>query len=532
MAFFLTQAGSTLYKVDPTSGTAVALTLPSGVTIDSTRKPRMAVLNQWVAIVNSPNRNLIVDPEGVVRVMTPRPPVSPPLVAGGAGTGLTGAYQVRESFVVLGSDGTLYTESPLSSPSISVTVSNKDLSVTQCAQSGDAITARRFYRTTAGGTLYYQWMDLDGNIITAFVNNLADAGLALLPQAASTLLAPPGTLPGTRLKQITSWRGRLWGINDDPSLVDTIYYSEDNKVYAWPNSLIAYPKGQDSEGVVAFAPRRNQLGVLKRNGVWQITGTSSANFAIIQLASVKGGCIAGDSVVVVNDRVYWLGKDGVFEWGDDGIHSISDDTVQPWFQTDSYFTRTRFPFAFAKYNAQVNQYELHLAALGSSVEDRWVSFNLKTRKWYGPHKTAAFTPTSAAYGEDTNGLPLSVVGASSGILYTANQSTYKDGTASPIDIDVFGPFHNGDAPDIKHYWGELSMLSKIETAGALTVTPYVGRLDATAGTAISHDLTLGRQRLRRIGVGDMVRLRFQNSDLNQGVTIYGYELPWFEVGRR
>lgn len=532
MAFFLVQGGSTLYKVDPTTGTATGLTLPTGVTLDATRKPRFAVLNQWVAIVNSPTRNLIVDPEGVVRVMTPRQPSSPPTVAAGSGTGLTGAYLVRESFVVLGTDGTLYTESPLSSPSTSVTVSNKDLSVTQAAISTDTITLRRLYRTSAGGTLYYRWLDLDGNTVTSFVNNLSDAGLALLPAMASTLVAPAGTLPGTRMKQIASWRGRLWGVADDPALVDTIVYSEDNKVYAWPNSLNAYPIGQDSEGVVAFAPRRNQLGVLKRNGVWQITGTSSSNFAIIQIAVGNGGCVAPDSVCVINDKVYWLGKDGVYAWSDEGIVCISDEAVSPWFQGDTYFNRNRFANAFAKYNMILGQYELHLAAAGASTENRWVVYNVANKKWYGPNKTDLFTPSHAAYGEDANNLPITLVGGTDGIVYTGNASTLRDGASTAIDMDVMGPFHNADAPDIKHYWGELSMISKIESGGTLTITPYIGRLDASAGTAISHSLTTGRERLRRLGVGDMARLRFQNSTVNQNVTIYGYELPWYEVGRR
>ena len=51
MAFLLTQAGSTLYKVNLSSGTATALTLPTGVTLSTTRKPKFALLNQWVAMV-------------------------------------------------------------------------------------------------------------------------------------------------------------------------------------------------------------------------------------------------------------------------------------------------------------------------------------------------------------------------------------------------------------------------------------------------------------------------------------------------
>lgn len=538
MGFVVAQAGNTLYKFDPTSGTATALTLPTGVTIDSTRRPKFAVLNQWVAVVNSPSKNLVIDPEGTVRVMVPTPPQSPPSTAAGSSTGLTGAYKVRVSFVVLGSDGSTYMESPLSPASISVTLANNDLALTRVPTSNDDITLRRLYRTAAGGTLYYFMGDVDGNTQTSFLTNLSDVNLALLPTAASTLTAPPGTLFGTRLKNIASWKGRLWAVADDPTLIDTVYYSEDNKVYAWPNSLIAHPTGQDKEGIVAFCPRRDQMGVLKRNGVWQITGSSNSNFAVMQIAVGKdpgngrGGCIAADSVLLVNDTGYWLGKDGVYEWGAGGVVNISDADVLPWFTTGTYFNRDRFQYAFSKFNPITNCIEIHLAAAGSSVEDRWVSFNLSTRKWYGPHKTAAFTPTSAATTEDANGLPVVLVGASDDKVYVANQSTFHDGASSAIDFDVFGPFHYGNAPDIEHYFGELSMLTKIQSSGTLSITPYLGRLDASAGSTISHDMTLGRQRLERIGVGAAVRLRFQQATADVGCAILGYELPFHELGRR
>ncbi len=107
MSFILVQGGTSLYKVDPTTGTATTLTLPTNVTLSTTRKPKFAVLNQWVAMTNSPSRNLVIDPEGVVRVMVPRAPIAPPNVAVGSGTGLTGAYTYKTSFVVIGSDGSL-----------------------------------------------------------------------------------------------------------------------------------------------------------------------------------------------------------------------------------------------------------------------------------------------------------------------------------------------------------------------------------------------------------------------------------------
>lgn len=535
MAFLVAQGGASFYKVNPDTGAATALTLPTGVTLSTARKPRFAVLNQWVVIVNSPTRNLAIDPEGNVRVLVPRPPMSPPHMVGGSGSGLTGTWKVKQSFVVFDTAGNLLMESPLSPASPGVTITDDALTVSNVAISEDTVTARRLYRNVTGGTSFFHWLDVDGNTVTGTISNLADAALSLLP-AAGSLQAPPGTLAGTRLKNIVAWKNRLWGVSDNPDDVDTIHYTEDGKVYAWANSLDAYPKGQDSEGVVGFAARKNELGILKRNGLWQITGSANSNFSIVQLTFGKAGCVAPDSIVVVNDRAYWLGKDGVYEWSAEGIRNISDDSVKPWFEPvaaeNSYFATGQFANAFGRYNEARNSYELHLAAFGSTTADRWVSFNLSNRKWYGPHKTAALTPSHAAHGLDGNALPISLVGGTDGIIYKANSSTKHDGTSSAIDFDCYGPWHCEDAPDIEHTWLQLSMHTKIESSGTLDVIPYVGRLAVSAGSTISHTLTTGRELLRRLGDGALMRLRLRQNTADVGVTVYGYEVPNFEIGRR
>lgn len=534
MAFIMVQAGTTLYRVDPTTGAQTVLTLPSGVTLSATRKPRFAVLNNWVVMVNSPTRNLAVDPEGNVRVLVPRPPQGPPQVVAGSGTGLTGAYEVRQSFYVNGSDGQLLMESPLSPISAPVTVSNKDLLISNIARSQDTVSGTRLYRNGASGTEFYKLIDLDGNVQTSLSNNLADAALALLPVQPTVLQSPPGTLPGTHMKTITAWKNRLWGVSDEASSLDTVYYTEDGLVYAWGFNLTAYPTGQDALGIVAFAPRRDELGILKRNGLWQITGSSNADFSVVQIAFDKGGCVSQDSVVIVNDFVYWLGKDGVYEWGPNGVESITDDSVQPWFTSDTYFNRTRFPNTFGRYNEITNSYELHIAVVGSSNEDRWVSFNLDNRKWYGPHRTAAFTPTHAGYGKDANGLPICLIGGSNGVLYTANNTTKTDGSASAIDYDVVTNFYHGNAPDVEHFWGELSVLSKVQSGGTLVILPTLGRLNGVpaAQQPIYHSMTKGRELLRRLGDGPMIQLRFRENTAGQDVALFGYTFPFSENGRR
>ncbi len=549
MAFLLAQAGTTLYKVNLSSGTATALTLPTGVTLDSSRKPKFAILNQWVVMVNSPIRNLLIDLEGAVNPLSPVPPTHSPDVDEGSGTGLSGTYFYAVSFAVKDQDGNLMIESSLSPSSQSINLSDQDCALTDIPLSPDSyVNARRLYRTLTGQTasseggtptLFFHLMDIDDNTTLNINDNEADANLSLLPSLDQDLVSPPGTLQGPRFKNIVEWKSRLWAVADDPSLVDTVYVSETNKVYTFPNTIVAYPTGQDETGIVAFAKRKNQLAFLKRTGVWTVTAASSGtgiamnNVAVQQIAWERGGCIAPESVVTIGNSAYWLGRDGVYEWNDNvGVMNISDEKVKPWFATDTYFNRTRFNVAFARYNEFTNSYELHLAAAGASTENRWVSYNVNNKSWYGPHLTSAFTPTHAGHIVDSNGLPLTLVGAANGIIYTGNSTLHRDATSTAISFDAIGPWHVADSPDYTHTWLQLSMLTDVEAAGTLTVTPYVGGLDAAAGAAITHTLTTGRERLRRLGIGRLMRLQFTKATSGQSVSIYGYEVPWFTSGRR
>lgn len=549
MAFLLAQAGTTLYKVDLSSGTATALTLPTGITLESTRKPKFAILNQWTVLVNSPTRNLVIDPEGIVSPLTPVPPTHAPNVDEGSGTGLTGTYFYAVSFIVKNSDGDLLIESPLSPSSPSITFANQDCALTDIPLSPDSfVTGRRLYRTLTGQTasvdggtptLFFHVLDIDDNTTLDINENTADATLSLLPSLPGTLVAPPGTLQGPRLKNVIEWKSRLWAVADDPSLVDTVYVTDTNKVYTWPNNVVAYPSGQDEFGVVAFAKRKNQLAFLKRSGVWIVTGSSGGtgismnNIAIQQIAWDRGGCIGPETVMTIGNAAFWLGRDGVYQWDDEvGVKNISDERVKPWFTTDTYFNRARFDNAFARYNEITNSYELHLAAAAASTENRWVSYNLNTKSWYGPHQTGALTPTHAGWLVDADGLPLTVVGGSDGVLYTGNSSNKRDGAATAIDMDCYGPWHTGGDPDREHLWLELTMLSKIESSGTMTATPITGGLDASEGTSITHTLTTGRERLVRLGRGRLMRLRLRKNTVNTSATVYGYTIPWHAVGRR
>lgn len=530
MPFYLIHAGTALQKVS-TAGSLATLALPSGVTVSSAVRARFAILNKRIVVTNAPSVNIAVEASDLsTRILSiATGPTATMLAAAGAAGTPDGTYRYVVTFAIM-SGSTVLTESAFSTVTGPLTVALQQIALTVIPVSGTTgVNARRIYRTTDSGTDYFLVATIADNVTTTYTDTTSDYDLGLLP-VVNDLGLPPGADGSDRLKVITAWKDRLWGAGTvEP---DKLRYSGQNKVYAWAavNFLNIKPIGQDTEGITAFAARRDELGVFKRFSLWKVLGIDETDFRVIQVAE-NVGCIAPDTVVIIRDTAYFLAADGVYTWNGEGVKPISRDKVHPWFNTDTYFQRSGFTAAFAKWNPLYDTYELHLPAASSSNLDRWVSYDTRRGIWLGPHKTGAFTPTFGGLMEDSSNLLIPIQGSSAGFLYKQNQTTFTDdGTA--IDFDVTTKFHSGNAPDIHHYWGELAVISKVESGGTLTITPTVGGLDAAAGAAISHNLTLGRQRLRRLGTGRFAQLRFQQATNSQGVELYGYEIPFHELGRR
>jgi hypothetical protein len=534
MAYYITVAGGTVYKIT-TAGVATALTLPTGITIDTTRPARMAILNEKVVIVNAPNRSIWVDRIGTIRPLGLTAPASPVVVSGtGSGT-LSGTYKVRYTFKVYDPDThALLQESPMSPLSNATTITSQLLLASGVGISPDTISARGMYRTVTGGSaIVFPWADLEGNIVTSYADDISDSNLSLTP-APDELGNPPGSQVGTYMTLITEWKGFLWGVGDkDP---DTIRRSASGLIYAWPfaGAYNIEPVRADQYGITGLISRRDELGICKRNIIWKMVGSDPDTFELVKVRDSKGrGCYAPDSVVVVDNVGYFLGGDGVYTWGADGVDSISDVKVRNWFASDTYFNRAQYPNAFAKYNSRYHGYELHLAAAGSTNIDRWVFYDIARKTWWGPHLTDAFTPTMAGEIIDANGIVIPVIGSSVGHIWQQNQAGFIEGVHD-IPLDLISAFHNSATPDMEKLWGRLSLISKIETnAGNMAIAVKTGGLDATSTYSLAPDLRKGREKFRILGPGRMLNLQITETTASQGCELYGYEVsPVHELGRR
>ncbi len=544
-------AGASSLQVLQTDGTVQTLTLPSGVTIDPlVQRGQFAILAQKIVLVRSPSVNLIIDPyDLVVRPLGILPPFAPPNVAAGSAGALTGVYKVKVAFLTKDEGGEVINHSPLSVESAEVTLSADQLLLTNIPISPDAfVNCRRIFRTVAGGSIFFEARDIDDNFATTIEDNTPDAGLALLPEDPD-LGNPPGTVPATGLSLIVAWKDRLWARSSSPFEGDRLRYSDINRPYAWPpfNEYLASPVGEDDNGITGFLPRRDELGVCKRRRIMKVVGKDfdpDEGDGEVVLVVEGVGCVAPFSCTVIRDIGYFLGLDGVYTLGADGITCISKDLTDPWFLSDTYFNRKFFYTALGLYNPVTDTYDLFLPSLsvsgpaadGSVILDRWVSYDIRRKQWLGIHRTSRWTSiTATAMLRDVKDQLQPTLGTAEGYLVTPNNtgaSDVQNASHSAIAIDWITKYFSGNEPDMDHVWLQASFFNKAQAAGTLTMTAKVGDLGAADSAAQSVDMTVDRSRTQRFGEGRLLRLQFTHSTDAQDIELYGLEIPYIKIGRR
>lgn len=537
MASYLVQAGSTLYHVS-TSGVATAITLPSGIALVGASNPCRALVfgagqSPVIVVVNGATHDFYIDVTGTARQLQITPPTAAPIPSAGNLTGLTGSYAVACTFKIKDANGATIAESgigPISAGSSALT--NQSLALANIPVSGDTfVNARGLYRTLSGGNVLYPWFDLDNNVSLTDDRGVSDALLSLLPTTAVRNGVPPD------LSLICTWKDRLWGV--PKTKIDYPRWTDERLLYGWSadNEILIPAQQTDSTGVTAFIPRRDQLGIARHNRLYQITGDSNDTFQRVEVSETIGA-VGQESVVVVRDIGYWIGDRGAVEWTNASIGYISEAQVDPWFTTDTYFNRSLFPKAQGRYNPDTDAVEWLLASAGSTNLDRWIAFDIKGRRWFGPHKTDAFIPTCSGHSSDGRGVlgaitttPITVFGGADGYLYQRDRTQINDDDHTPVALSVDLPVLGGFDPSMIKTWGQPMIHTRAETQGTLTLTPIVGEINDSAQDPIDHDLTIASEVLPRLGSGRYAQINLSHSSLTEGVRINGLELPFVGTGR-
>lgn len=540
MAFTVVQTHDSLQLVNDL-GEMTELFLPAGISLRTNTPPRWALFDRMAILVNTPDQPLMIDGNGTVRLLSPRAPRTGAVLSAQAGGTLSGTYSgVRYTFITVDEVGNLLSESDYSPISTGTAVlTNQFLRAANLDTSPDAITGRRLYRPTSNGSTLFQWLDLDGNILTQVQDDLSDAGLSL---TASPILGTP-----PYLTHIASFRGRLFGAG--PEDLDRVRYTEAGIRWAWPSdNLLEIPvKGSDATGITGFLQRREALGVGRQNQLVQITGTGTEDTDVrtidldVVIVSKEIGITSQESVDVYRDTGFFLWQDGVYRWGPDGLECVSDGradgigNVRSWFASDDYFDRSRFSEAFGLIDPARYKYRLFLYDPAGNL--LWVELDLKDGTWWGPHKTTHFIPKSA-FPILLNNVRVPIIGGTDGEMYQ-QWETRTDGKGTGADIahaipfHVIGKRHDMGEADPEKFFGAISVFGAAQAAGNVAVISKVGELNATRAKTQYHQMTKTRSNLGILGVGKHAQIEFTHETKNQEIELYGYEInPVHIVGTR
>lgn len=161
----------------------------------------------------------------------------------------------------------------------------------------------RIYRTKAGGAVYYHLADID-IYATSYEDGAADSGLVTIRPEYVGYAAP------SRFGFVLN--GSLWLGNQSGA--------ENRLVYSEPNTLGGFYSENyidlgDSEELTGGVVLGNRAVVFKAGSTWLVTGAGPGVAAQLLFPGV--GCVQHATIASSHERVFWLGRGGVYTMGSD-----------------------------------------------------------------------------------------------------------------------------------------------------------------------------------------------------------------------
>jgi hypothetical protein len=227
---------------------------------------------------------------------------APGLVAGGAGTMANGTYLVAYTYVY-GTNGALGESNASAQGSVAVVAGpNGSIAVTVAASTRTDITAIRIYRSLAGGSILY----FDQEVANAAGPHTIVNGDSLLT-AANYELETDHDEPPNELRSIIQYRGRLWGVVDDPR--NRVHLTLIGQPDVWPAGFEFTTDELNDEmstTLVGFFSLGERLYATCATGHWVLNGDRNENFYWSHVQE-SIGYIAERSILVRDGLAWGLG---------------------------------------------------------------------------------------------------------------------------------------------------------------------------------------------------------------------------------
>lgn len=243
-----------------------------------------------------------------VKSMGAQAPGSAPTFGADTGTGITGSFHYKVTFLYYG-----FEESNGSAASSLHTVSNKTINLTAVPIGGYGVTARNIYRDANDGNYLLVGM-IANNTATTFAD-ASSAGTTPIPTSNNT---PP------IFRYIALNLSRLWvaGVSGTPN---TVYWSVPGEPDIFdPSNFIECNPGDPIQAIYVY---QGITVILNRHSIGQITGTTDDTFAYQQIPG-SVGCTDNRSIQIRTISgvpiLMWISDRGIYGFNGSSVEYLSD----------------------------------------------------------------------------------------------------------------------------------------------------------------------------------------------------------------
>lgn len=230
---------------------------------------------------------------------------------------------------------------------------------------------------------------ISGNTVYVYGTDSTPALLGLY--TVTVIDADTFTLNGTTIT-VSGTTGKVFltsAISSNNNYPNRVYFSKFSQPEAVPllNFLEIGPKNKEIRRIIAL---RNNLFVLKDDGVYMITGSSASSGFSSQLISSSTQILASDSAVVLNNQIFVLTTQGVVAISESGGDAIKSRKIEGIIKgiTNSRYANYK-SIAFGVSYETDRAYTLWLPTLTSdSVATQGFRYNTITDTWTRVIKSA------------------------------------------------------------------------------------------------------------------------------------------------
>lgn len=484
-------------------------------------------------------------------------PTVAPTLSTGQGSGLTGEYNAKYTYVRK-VDDIVVTESNPSPAGIVVPLVNASLAVSVTQPTDTQVTHIRLYRTLEDGGVYYyageiaiggnyaygyshDWESSDGYIAgTAFLFTTNDATNSTddtfsweerFHDLATTITDPVYTQPFTSFDSTIADSGvgdEVATDHDRPPLgsyvagpafdgtcfivkENLLYYCKPKQPEYWPALYyIEVSPPQVPGKLVVF--HNGQPFYLTANEIYYIQGTGAGTFFPLPMKAKTGARNVRGAVSVAGKGIYHTGPDGLYLFSSGSDIKITEESLEPLFRGESV---QDMPAVADMTSSWLQAFGNHLyfgyRSEGNTYPTNVLAMNLETSRV--SYFEYAFE-ISATVDDETNHRLLT--GGSDGYIRVIESTLYTDDAGTAIDWET-------QSKDFllqtrKHFprWNKYD----VDASGADSCT---GELILEGAVHASHTITGNRQTRRRlveVGNGNRAAIRISGTG---PVTIYAAE---------